>query len=113
MSSVGTGLEAVDSRPRCPLAGASSMDIRRCPGFAEERVLAGDVEGSEEAYATCAHLSAETDDRGYFPACHHPEAAWIVHTATLMAQTEEIRAEMALRCVHVLADRVDVAHTGR
>ena len=73
---------------RCPLAGSSSIDIRRCPGFAPAPVRGGDVEGAAHAYETCAHLGAETDARGFFPACHHPDAESIVAVAALLKPGE-------------------------
>jgi hypothetical protein len=74
----------VVAKLRCPLAGSSSVDIRRCPGFAPAPVRGGDVDGAAHAYETCAHLGAETDSRGFFPACHHPEADAIVPLAALL-----------------------------
>lgn len=72
---------------RCPFAGSSSIDIRRCPGFARAPVDAGGIDGSSAAYETCAYLSSETDARGFFPACHHPEADSIVEAALRLEPT--------------------------
>lgn len=95
---------------RCPLAGSSSIDIRRCPGFAPARVNGGDIDGSSDAYLSCAHLGAETDAHGFYPACHHPEADWIVEVATRMRESEDVRGAACVQPTGQLTQRVAAAH---
>lgn len=98
----------MEAKPRCPLAGSSSIDIRRCPGFAPAPVRGGDVEGAAHAYETCAHLGAEMDARGFFPACHHPEAEAIVEVAALL-KPGEVQGALSLEPGTALAERVTAA----
>ena len=93
---------------RCPLAGSSGIDIRRCPGFATAPVRGGDVDGAAHAYETCAHLGAGTDARGFFPACHHPEADSIVAVAALLTP-RDVQGALSLEPGPALADRVTTA----
>ena len=94
---------AVTAPPRCPFAGANPDDIRGCPGFALETVPGGDVHGDGITHETCAHLGSESDDRGFYPACHHPDAASMVPTleATILRRDE--RAKVVLTTPAVLA----------
>ena len=89
--------------PRCPFAGATPEDIRGCPGFTLETVPGGDVHGDGITHETCAHLGPENDGRGFYPACHHPDAAWMVPTLQVMVRRRDVRAEVVLRTSAVLA----------
>ena len=96
---------------RCPLSGSSSIDIRCCPGFAPAPVNGGDIDGSSAAYVSCAHLGAETDARGFYPGCHHPEAEWIVEAAARMREREEVRGTACLLPSDHLGQRVVAAQS--
>ena len=81
--------------PRCPFAGASGLEIHGCPGYEPATVAAGDIAGMGGAYETCCHLSAEAGERGFYPACHHPEAASVVPSARLFLDEASLRAGAA------------------
>jgi hypothetical protein len=85
----------VASLPRCPFAGASGLQIHGCPGFEPATVAAGDIEGMAGAYETCCFLGAEADGRGFYPACHHPEAERVVPTARLLVDADSMPAKAA------------------
>src|ERR1700731_3613869 len=85
----------VASLPRCPFAGASGLQIHRCPGFEPASVAAGDIDGTAGAYETCCFLGAEPDGRGFYPACHNPDAERVVPAARLLLVADSIPAEAA------------------
>jgi len=80
---------------RCPFAGSSGLELRGCPGFESATVAAGDIDGTAGVHETCAHLGAEADQRGFYPACHHPESQSVVPAGQLVVAGGSVRAERA------------------
>lgn len=67
---------------RCPFArlGIHSTAVEACSGYEALLVRPGGVDAAGEGPEghTCAHLAPERSARGYFAACHHPDAEIVV-----------------------------------